>query len=55
MEKDRHYPLTEEQFQKVIEPIVIREGKKSGRPTKISHTFASFIALAPLKTYKLFC
>jgi transposase len=37
MQKDRHYPLTREQFQAIIEPIMIKERKKSGRPTKISH------------------
>ena len=42
MLRDRKYPLTEEQFQEVIEPIIIRERKKSGRPTKVSH-------------YKFFC
>jgi transposase len=42
MEKDRNSPLTEELFQQVIEPLIIRERKKSGRPTKVSH-------------YKFFC
>lgn len=33
----RKYPLSEEKFMHLIEPIISGEKKKSGRPLKISH------------------
>ena len=42
MEESRKYPISEVKFKELIEPIIQRERKKSGRPTKVSH-------------YKFFC
>jgi transposase len=33
----RKYPLSEETFYSLINPLIEEEKKKSGRPTKISH------------------
>lgn len=37
MEERRKYPISENKFQKLIDPIIKRELKKPGRPTKVSH------------------
>lgn len=42
MGEERKYPVSEIKFKELIEPIIKREQKKSGRPTKVSH-------------YKFFC
>jgi transposase len=42
MTKDRKYPISESKFKELIEPIIIKEQKKSGRPVRVSH-------------YKFFC
>jgi len=42
MEGRRKYPISENKFKELIDPIIKRELKKPGRPTKVSH-------------YKFFC
>ena len=42
MEDTRQYPISAVKFKELIEPIIKREHKKLGSPTKISH-------------YKFFC
>lgn len=42
MGEERKYPISKIKFEELIEPIIKREQKKSGRPTKVSH-------------YKFFC
>lgn len=37
MEEKRKYPISESKFKELIEPVIKREKKKSGRPTKVSH------------------
>ena len=42
MERERKYPISESKFKELIEPMIQKKQKKSGRPMKISH-------------YKFFC
>ena len=35
--QSRKYPISEEHFKTFLEPIILENRKKSGRPTKISH------------------
>ena len=37
MSEVRKYPISESKFEACVEPVIKRERKKAGRPTKISH------------------
>jgi transposase len=37
MRESRKYPISRDKFKQLIEPIINKELKKSGRPSKVSH------------------
>jgi transposase len=37
MRESRKYPISRSKFKELIEPIINKELKKSGRPSKVSH------------------
>jgi transposase len=42
MINERKYPISEEKFKELVEPVILEYLKKSGRPSRVSH-------------YKFFC
>ena len=37
MTKERKYQISEDKFKELVEPVIKKKLKKSGRPTKVSH------------------